>query len=400
MVGRPPGAQFPTPVVSRPPEQPRPAQPPFGGRPPSMPQSMPEKKDPNADNMAKMIGKLTARVDFLEQDLNLGQDTPKGLMDRLRSLEENAIKSIHGDENEFVLKPYLKDKLSILEQRMEPLEKIPMNYSIDIEAVMDRLTKAEETIGDVKTKLIGMIYKHKDLEGRLDSLEESVASKVIKAIKESKGLLDSDSKMEKDKTKLNIKKEKFEEAEEESAPKTSTEVKKEVKTLKQQFNNMDMLVTKSLEETTKSNHHINTRLQKLESSNNSNKEVHAFLSQVKLLKQNSVGLKVLDARVDTLENSLTNQSKDCSCDCKDVCKSKSSSSDANPLAVSITPVDNSSTNGDPIGTSLVPTAKKSKLSELKAIKTAKVTKIKTEKTDFDSNVKVLPSQDKNAGRRV
>jgi len=168
--------------------------------------------------MAKMIGKLTARVDFLEQDLNLGQDTPKSLMDRLRSLEENAIKSIHGDENEFVMKPYLKDKLSILEARMEPLEKIPMNYSIDIEAVMDRLTKAEETIGDVKTKLIGMIYKHKDLEGRLDSLEESVASKVIKAIKESKGLLNTDLAT-KDEPKVNIK-------EDPDAPKTNTEVKK------------------------------------------------------------------------------------------------------------------------------------------------------------------------------
>merc|ERR1712150_435307 len=201
------------------------------------------------------------------------------------------------------------------------------------------------------------IYKHKDLEGRLDSLEESVATK---AIKESKGLLGSDTKTE---PEVNVK-------EEPNAPKTNSEVKKEVRALKQQFNNMDMLVTKSLEETTKSNHHINTRLQKLENSNNSNKEVHAFLSQVKLLKQNSVGLKVLDARVDALENSLTNQSRDSSSGYK----SKAPNIEVNPLDVSITPVEES--NKDPMGKELVPFVKKSKVTEVKAVKTPKFTKIK------------------------
>merc|ERR1711899_627647 len=66
------------------------------------------------------------------------------------------------------------------------------------------------------------------------------------------------------------------------------------------FNNMDILVTRSLEETTKSNHFLAARIQKLEEGGGGGNE-----SQMELIRQNSSNLNVLTARVETLEDTIS-----------------------------------------------------------------------------------------------
>ena len=282
-------------------------------RPPVVGRTQNTLRDPKSDDMAKMIGKLAARLDFLEQGQGGAQETPKSLKDRIRLLEENAIKSIHGDENEFVRKPYLKAKLRPLEDRIEPLE----SYSTEIEDLMDRLTKAEENITDLKNKLVSFKGKSKDLEGRLDSLEESVASKVIKAIKDSSSTLGAISKN----INLNPTAQKSNAVKVKAEPGTTGELGEEFSNLKQQFNNMDILVTRSLEETTKSNHFLAARIQKLE-ENFKSKDGDSVMSQMELLRQNSSNLNVLSARVETLEDASQPH-------CKRSCKSETTSNTPN-----------------------------------------------------------------------
>jgi len=261
--------------VLQPPVQQRP-------RPPAIVRTQNTVRDPKSDDMAKMIGKLAARLDFLEQGQGGEKETPKALKDRIRLLEENAIKSIHGDENEFVRKPYLKAKIRPLEDRIEPLE----SYCTEIDDIMNRVTKMEEKINNTETKF-------KTLKTRLDSLEESVATKVIKAIKDSSSSLGAISKS----LNLNGSTKKSSPIKVKSEPGIIGDHGEEISNLKQQFNNMDILVTRSIEETTKSSHFLAARIQKLEQEGGG----AGNESQMELIRQNSSNLNVLSARVEALE---------------------------------------------------------------------------------------------------